>query len=245
MNLLGRSGTDVVVEGPVDTLPPADPGRTAPAPGAPAGGADSRGRGGALSRDAFCECEWDRADATAAARGDRRAFEALVRRHQPAALRVALALSGDAGTAEDVVQEAFLAAHRDLRRFDRARPFLPWLLGIVAHRAQTARRGRLRRLLREWPLDPRRWRGWTGAPLAPPATDGQPLAAVLRDEAARELWAAVGRLPAHQRRAVVLHYVGELPVEAVAAALGCPEGTVKSRLHHARRALAAALSSTE
>jgi RNA polymerase sigma factor (sigma-70 family) len=174
----------------------------------------------------------ERAWILAAAQGDHQAFSALVQRYQHAALRVALALTGDRGLAEDVVQEAFLTAYTELRRFDADRRFLPWLLGITVHRAQTARRSRVRLLRREWSLDPRHW-------LFRSAPDPQPLDCVLEDDQTRDLWTAIARLQPKLRQVIVLHYFAGLSVEAMASALDCSGGTVKSRLHYARRALAA------
>lgn len=185
----------------------------------------------------------ERAEVLAAVGGDPQAFAVLVRRSQRAALRVAVALTEDFELAEDAVQEAFLAAYADLRRFDPGRPFLPWLLGVVAHRALAARRARRRRAWREWPLDPLRRlaaarAGGTAPPRPTDASGPSPLDGVLRDEEVREVWEAVARLSPKLRQAVVLHYFGDLPVEAVAVAADTPPGTVKSRLHAARRALA-------
>src|ERR671933_3011353 len=70
-----------------------------------------------------------------AQRGSARALEALVRRHWPGAYRAAYLVVHDAAAAEDIAQEAFLAAVRALDRFDRGRPFAPWLHRIVVNRA--------------------------------------------------------------------------------------------------------------
>src|ERR687885_1544582 len=70
-----------------------------------------------------------------AQRGSERALESLFRRHWPGAYRAAYLVVHDAAAAEDIAQEAFLAAVRALDRFDRRRPFAPWLHRIVANRA--------------------------------------------------------------------------------------------------------------
>src|SRR5918992_3296321 len=73
-------------------------------------------------------------------------LEALFRAHWPRAYRAAYLVVGDAAAAEDIAQEAFLAAIRALERFDRRRPFGPWLHRIVVNRAiDWARRRSLRR----------------------------------------------------------------------------------------------------
>src|ERR687885_2920487 len=70
-----------------------------------------------------------------AQRGSEPALESLFRRHWPGAYRAAYLVVHDAAGAEDVAQEAFLAAVRALDRFDRRRPFGPWLHRILVHRA--------------------------------------------------------------------------------------------------------------
>ena len=77
--------------------------------------------------------------------GDPTAFGALFDVTGPELLRVAVALCGDASTAEDVLQETFLAALEDLESFDVSRPVMPWLVGILRHRAERARRSAGRR----------------------------------------------------------------------------------------------------
>src|SRR4051812_26406990 len=77
----------------------------------------------------------ERALVGAAQRGDRAALEALFRAHWPAAYRAAWFIVRDAQAAEDIAQEAFVAAVAALDRFDRRRPLGPWLRTIVARRA--------------------------------------------------------------------------------------------------------------
>src|SRR4029450_6927931 len=71
----------------------------------------------------------------AAQRGSASGIEALFRLHWPSAYRAAYLVVHDAGAAEDTAQESFLAALRNLDRFDRRRPFGPWLHRIVVNRA--------------------------------------------------------------------------------------------------------------
>ena len=84
-----------------------------------------------------------------AQRGSAAALEHLFRSHWPRAYRAALLVVGDAAAAEDIAQESFLAAIRALDRFDRRRPFGPWLHRIVVNRAIDW--GRARSLRRELP----------------------------------------------------------------------------------------------
>src|SRR3954454_23130758 len=101
----------------------------------PAGGDVSwalppRTAGGAAAR-----VRTDRALVRDAQRGDARALERLYRAHWDMAHRAAYLVVHDAAAAEDIAQEAFLAALRALDRFDRGRPFAPWLHRIVVNRA--------------------------------------------------------------------------------------------------------------
>ncbi|MFL5825440.1 MAG: RNA polymerase sigma factor [Thermoleophilaceae bacterium] len=154
--------------------------------------------------------------------GSAEALEELFRRFWTPAYRAAYFVVHDAGAAEDIAQEAFLSAVRSLERFDRRRPFGPWLNRIVVNRAiDHARAGALRReVLGEW----------EGS--SPPEPDpGE------HDE----LVAALATLPPDRRAVVVLRYVlGYTPGE-IAKLLGLPRGTVNSRLRRALDALAGAL----
>ena len=77
----------------------------------------------------------ERASVRAAQRGSASGIEALFRLHWPRAYRAAYLVVHDAAAAEDIAQEAFLAAVRNLDRFDRRPPFGPWLHRIVVNRA--------------------------------------------------------------------------------------------------------------
>src|SRR5947207_13507269 len=113
----------------------------------------------------------------AGSRGDERAWirgaqqgsvsdlEALFRHHWPKAYRAAYLVVHDSGAAEDIAQEAFLAAVRGLDRFDRRRPFGPWLHRIVVNRAIDWSRSRARR--RE------SGDAWLGLVAAPPPADAE------------------------------------------------------------------------
>jgi RNA polymerase sigma-70 factor (ECF subfamily) len=154
----------------------------------------------------------ERALVRAAQRGDADALERLFRAHWGIAHRAAYLVVHDAAAAEDIAQEAFLAAVRALDRFDRRRPFGPWLHRIVVNRAID--HARARSLRREVALAER-----------PGGGAGEPVAREL-DGVVEELAA----LPPDQRAVIVLrHLVGYTPGE-IARMLALPRGTVNSRL---------------
>jgi RNA polymerase sigma-70 factor, ECF subfamily len=136
-------------------------------------------------------------------------LEALFRVYWPRSLRAAYLVVHDAALAEDVAQEGFLSAVRHLDRFDRRRPFGPWLHRIVVNRAIDAARARSVR--REVELDER-----VSAPERTPR-DGAVLA-------------ALASLPPEQRAVVVLRYLLEYTPGEIATLLELPAGTVNSRL---------------
>ncbi len=116
--------------------------------------------------------------------------------------------------AEDCFQETFIAA---LRAYPRLRPdsnLRAWVLTIAHRKALDAHRGRARRAL----------------PVADPAALDE-RSARSRHAPDEALWDAVGELPARQRSAVVLRYVGDLPHRDIAAAIGCSEEAARRSLH--------------
>lgn len=164
--------------------------------------------------------------ARAAAERDEAAFEQLVRRHTDALYAGALRATGSPDTAQDVVQEAWLAAWVALPAFRGHSAVRTWLVRIVTTRALNA----LRRPRRTVPLDT----------VAEPAIAGTEHEAELR-ERATAVRRAVAALPTRQREAVVLRDLEGLSYEEVAQVLGCSVASVKSALFRGRQALAADL----
>jgi RNA polymerase sigma-70 factor (ECF subfamily) len=160
----------------------------------------------------------ERARVRGAQRGSASDLEALFRAHWPRALRAAYLVTHDQQAAEDIAQESFLAAIRALDRFDRRRPFGPWLHRIVVNRAiDWSRARRLRAEVELAESLPAR------EPAEPPGTD---------------LLAALARLSPEHRAVVVMRYLLEFTPGEIAEALDLPRGTVNSRLRRGLDALA-------
>ena len=134
------------------------------------------------------------------------------------------AMIGDLDEAQECVQEAFARAWSHRRKLDRTEHPEAWVR-TTAHRIAISRWRR--RGLGRRPAD---------RALAAPTATAPP------DVHHVALVAALAQLPEPQRRAIVLHHLADLPVAAVAAEVGAPEGTVKARLSRGRAALALLLS---
>src|SRR5919202_7123143 len=156
--------------------------------------------------------------------GSTSAMEALFRHHWPRAYRAAYLVVHDSAAAEDIAQEAFLAAVRSLDRFDRRRPFGPWLHRIVVNRAIDWSRARaLRREAGDAPL------GIVAAPERPDNPHAGSLAG------------ALASLSPEHRAVIVLRHLLEYTPGEIAALLDLPRGTVNSRLRRGLDELAARL----
>lgn len=167
--------------------------------------------------------------------GDETATVAFVRRFQARVLGVALAVTGDAGLAQDVAQQAFVKAWRRSSTFDPVRGSVAgWLTVITRNLAIDAVRVRT-----PVPVDAD---GLVGQVLWPPAAHRTPEQAALAGDADRGLRAALRALPAEQARAVVLAGIGGLSATEVAATEGIPLGTAKTRIRSGMRRLRRALA---
>src|SRR3954468_564053 len=166
----------------------------------------------------------ERAAVRGALRGDAAALDVLFSAHWPAAYRAAWLIVRDEHAAEDIAQEGFVAAIRALERFDRSRPFGPWLRTIVARRAIDAARARaVRREVGAEPLS------------ALPARE-------VGEGVGDDVLGAVAALPDEQRIPIALrHLLGFTPGE-IADLLDLPRGTVNSRLRRGLDALSEELS---
>jgi RNA polymerase sigma-70 factor (ECF subfamily) len=149
------------------------------------------------------------------------AFEQLLRRHEAVAAHVAILIAGP-DDADDVLQEAYLRAHRALDRFHAGAAFRPWLLAIVANQARNHRRSAWRRgslTLRV-------------AARATPTASG-PEDAAMESERRRLVLAALDQLTSKDRLVIACRYLLDLSEAETVAITGWPAGTVKSRLSRA------------
>jgi RNA polymerase sigma-70 factor (ECF subfamily) len=158
----------------------------------------------------------------AAQSGSDEALEHLYRRHWPWAHRAAYLVVHDAAAAEDIAQESFLAAIRSLERFDRRRPFGPWLNRIVVNRAIDWARARSLRRETAVELD-------TDAAAVSDMGVPQASSSVYSDDVV----AALRELSPEHRAVIVLRYLLDYTPGEIAKTLGIPRGTVNSRLRRA------------
>jgi len=150
--------------------------------------------------------------------GERDLFRILVTRYGVLAKRTAI-LYGAADDADDVVQEACVAAYRALPRFRTGEPFRPWLLRIVVNRSHNAVRARNRaQVLAD------RVATWDQ-----PALESDPAAVALSGERRDALVAALSSLSAPDREILVVRFLLDLSEADAALMLNLPKGTVKSR----------------
>lgn len=170
--------------------------------------------------------------------GDEAAFGALVRRYERLVFRTVGGLVRRVEDAEEVAQQAFLNAYRNLARFQAGRPFAPWLVRIAANAALDRLRADRRHA--GWARD--RW-GRAGADVADSGAgvEDEPTpsaeAGVMSRDLAERLLLTLG---AKERVVVLLMDVQGYSIGDVAAALGCSEGAARLRLFRARRRLRAA-----
>jgi RNA polymerase sigma-70 factor (ECF subfamily) len=160
--------------------------------------------------------------------GERAAVEAAYVAHHAAIRSFARRLVGDASSAEDIVHEAFVALPRAIRRFRGEGSLRAFLIGVAANHSRRAVRSAMRRrraterLAAREELEPR----------TIDATD-----ALITRQLANRLWAALDELPIDQRIVFVLCEAEQRTSVEVAGIVGAPEGTVRTRLFHAKRKL--------
>jgi len=163
--------------------------------------------------------------------GDATAYDALVRRHLARATVVARRLLGNVEDAEDLVQDAFVAALDAIHSFDASRPFAPWFFRIVVNRSLNAvsARSTRERHVTEFHL-------WTNDDVA---TDFDPAES---SEIRTRFRTALAALPKHQRLIVELSDIDGRSSTEIGEMLDLPRGTVRWHLHQARKTLRVALA---
>jgi RNA polymerase sigma-70 factor (ECF subfamily) len=171
-----------------------------------------------------------------AAKGDEDAFTFLYRRHQAALYRFALRMTGNAWASEEIVQDVFMTLMREPKKYDAMRgPLGAYLYGIARNRVMK----HLERLPREVSLDEQNENGSRGGVAV--VNTSTPMHWLEQQERREQVRAAVLDLPAEFREAVVLCELEELSYDEAAQLIGCPIGTIRSRLHRGRALLLAKL----
>ncbi len=150
--------------------------------------------------------------------GSKEAFGAVVRRYQALVCAVTYSATGDVGKSEELAQETFLRAWKNLRQLENPGRFRAWLCTIARNLANTSFRGSRR-------------------------DAAHPLEAASEKERQEIVWAAVERVPLQYREPLVLFYRRQQSVGEVAADLGLSEDTVRQRLHRGRLLIKAEVSS--
>ena len=149
-------------------------------------------------------------------------------RHRHLVYRTALAITCDPDMASDLLQEVFLRLHRFAERIDPSRPLQPWLYRMTVNLSYT------------WIKRKSRWMRYINEMAERIITERRPASPhnlAERDESWRWVRQAILALPVQQRMVVVLYYINDLSLKEIAEILEIPVGTVKSRLHYARRVL--------
>jgi len=161
---------------------------------------------------------------SAAANGNRAAFQALVERHRSLVYRVAYQFSGHHHDADDIAQEVFLKVYRSLGRFRREAQFTSWLYRIAMNACIDHRR---RETAAPASGDPET--ALANRPTGEPGPEARAYAGQL----GQALQAAIDELPPRQRLVFVMRHFEDLKLIEIASALGLAEGTVKRQLHAA------------
>lgn len=171
--------------------------------------------------------------------GEQRAFELLVIKYQRRIERLISRMVRDADLVEDIAQETFIRAWRALHQFRGEAQFYTWLYRIAVNTAKKSL-GDLRRnpaitesALRKRDEDD----DAAGPPFLEPVSPETPESVLAAKEIAVAVNAAMEALPEELRQAVTLREIDGLSYEAIAEAMACPIGTVRSRIFRAREAI--------
>jgi RNA polymerase sigma-70 factor (ECF subfamily) len=160
--------------------------------------------------------------------GDTEAFATLVERHQKTIFNLLYRMLGDYDDAAEIAQESFLSAYRSIKSFRGDASFSTWLYRIAVNHANTRRKSLALAQQRAASMES-----------FEPASDGgsDPAVVLERKETRERVQAALNSLAPEDATIILLRDLQDVPYESLADTLGIPIGTVKSRLHRARRAL--------
>ena len=172
--------------------------------------------------------------ARACCRGEKPAFEELVRLHQGRIFNLALGLLSDRDEAEDAAQETFVRAYVGLKGWKQKGPFAAWLYRIALNVCRDAARRRTRasEVVSALPEEPDEYSAWAegGSDSAQP----RGVESLEKEETKVLVHGALSTLPEHYRATLVLFELEGLSYEEIAELTGAPVGTVRSRLNRAR-----------
>lgn len=169
-------------------------------------------------------------------RGNITGLAVLVEQHQVRAVRAAMLITRDKALAEDVVQASFIKAYQKIHQFDLSKPFAAWFMRIVVNAAVEALRKQSRFISFNSALEDELDEADFMDLLADHSAN-EPEAVLEASEAQARVLAALEQLSPEQRAAVVMRYYLEMSEAEMASALETPNGTIKWRLHEAKRRL--------
>lgn len=155
--------------------------------------------------------------------GEQTAFDALYERYRDDAYRTACLITGNRADAEDLTQEAFVQCARSIGSLKDGAKFRAWLLRLLTRAA--------------WKYCAKKRRETPVGEFFETGQSESALSAVMRADESRRLFRALQTLDEKQKTVIILYYFNELSVEEIARVTGTFAGTVKSRLHTARRNL--------
>lgn len=157
---------------------------------------------------------------------DADAFDRIFEHYHNQLFRMAYLISGNYADSEDIVQETFVKCYCNCKKLNDCAAFPSWLYQILTRTAwnYSKKQGR------EKPAEILFEKG-------EPQTGNQPLNEVLKQEVHKQLYDAICQLDIKQRTVIVLYYFNQLSIREISRVMGCMEGTVKSRLHAARKNL--------
>lgn len=165
---------------------------------------------------------------------DLQALGGLFDRYYAQVFRTAAAITRDTDAAEDIAQDAFLKLHQYAARIDTSLPLAPWLYRVTVNLSYTYISRRMKRRIS--------LEGLVDQLMSPQGSAPDRMAE--QGEISQRIRQAISELHFNQRVVVVLHYLSGLSLEEIADVLGCPVGTIKSRLFYARENLRRRLDST-